>query len=284
MIEVRVSRICAALLLTTASLLAGCSPSPDELRAALKKHPEILAEAIREHPTEVMEALQAAADSYQHLSQAKAARAEDERIERELAAPRHPAIGAGRALRGAPGAPVTIVEYSDFQCPYCRRDASVLKAVLTKYPGRVRLVLKQAPLTSHAHAMEAARMFEAVLLQGQEKAWRYHDLLFENQERLTVEGGAYLDAAARSAGADAARARRDAQTVAVSTIVDADLAEFQQFGFSGTPAFIVNGVVLDGAHPIEDFDRVIARVLAGQSPPAGIARPDGGGDSSAAPR
>ena len=278
------SRICAALLLTTASLLAGCSPAPDALRAALKKHPEILAEAIREHPTEVMEALQAAADSYQHLSQAKAARAEDERIERELAAPRHPAIAAGRALRGAPGAPVTIVEYSDFQCPYCRRDASVLKAVLAKYPGQVRLVLKQAPLTIHAHAMEAARMFEAVLLQSQEKAWRFHDLMFENQERLTAEGGAYLDAAARGAGADVARARRDAQNMAVSTIIDADLAEFQQFGFSGTPAFIVNGVVLDGAHPIEDFERVIERILSGQSPPAGIARPDRGGDTSAAPR
>jgi protein-disulfide isomerase len=268
-----VSRFRAALLLALPSLLAACSPSPEQFRATLKQHPEILAEAIRQHPAEIMEALQAAADSYQHLSQAKADQAEGERIERELAAPRHPLIGAARAVRGAPGAPVTIVEYSDFQCPYCRREVPVLNAVLEKYPGQVRLVLKQTPLTIHAHAREAALMFEAVLRQGQDKAWRYFDLLFANQERIGAEGGGYLDAAARQAGADVARARRDARSPEVGAIVDADLAEFEQFGFSGTPGFIVNGVMLDGAKPIEAFERVITRVLAGQGAPAALARP-----------
>jgi protein-disulfide isomerase len=279
-----VSRIRIIVLVAHASLLAACTPSPDQLRATLKQHPEILVEVIREHPAEIMEALQAAADSYQHLSQAKADQAENERIERELAAPRHPVITASRAQRGAASAPVTIVEYSDFQCPYCRRDMPVLKRVLEKYPGRVRLVLKQSPLPIHAHAHEAARMFEAVLRQGQDKAWRYHDLLFDNQERLTAEGGAYLDAAARLSGADVARARRDAQRPEVGGIIDEDLAEFQQFGFSGTPGFIVNGVMLDGSHPLEDFERVILRVLAAESPPSSIARPKPGSDSAKSPR
>ncbi len=270
----------AALLVAFPSLLAACSPSPEQLRATLKQHPEILAEVIREHPAEIMEALQAAADSYQHLAQAKADSAEDERIGRELSAPRHPVIGAGRAVRGAPDAAVTIVEYSDFQCPYCRRDVPVLKAVLEKYPGQVRLVLKQTPLPIHAHAHEAALMFEAVLRQGQDKAWRYYDLLFANQERLTAEGGAYLDAAAHQAGADVARARRDARSPEVGAIIDADLAEFQQFGFSGTPGFIVHGVMLDGSKPIEAFDHVIMRVLAGQAPPPALARPGRGGDTT----
>lgn len=278
------SRSRAALLVALSALLAACNPSPDQLRATLKQHPEILAEVIRQHPAEIMEALQAAADSYQHLSQTKVDQAEEERIGRELAAPRHPVIGAGRAVRGAPGAPVTIVEYSDFQCPYCRRDVPVLKAVLEKYPAQVRLVLKQAPLPMHAHAHEAALMFEAVLRQGQDKAWRYYDLLFANQERLGAEGGAYLDAAARQAGADVARARRDARSAEVGAIVDADLAEFQQFGFSGTPGFIVNGVMLDGSKPIEAFEHVIARVLAGQGPPPSLARPDRGGDTTTGSR
>jgi len=271
-----VSRFRAALLVTLSSLLAACTPSPDQLRATLKQHPEILAEFIRQHPAEVMEALQAAADSYQHLAQAKADQAEEERIARELAAPRRPVIEPGRAVRGAPDAPVTIVEYSDFQCPYCRRDVPVLKAVLEKYPGQVRLVLKQTPLAIHAHAHEAALMFEAVLRQGQDKAWHYFDLLFANQERLGAEGGAYLDAAARQVGADVARARRDARSAEIGAIVDADLAEFQQFGFSGTPGFIVNGVMLDGSKPIEAFERVITRVLAGQAPPPALARPGRG--------
>lgn len=277
-------RFRAALLAALSILPAACSPSPEQIRATLKQHPEILAEVIRQHPAEIMEALQAAADSYQHLSQAKADQAEEERIGRELAAPRHPVIGAGRAVRGAAEAPVTIVEYSDFQCPYCRRDVPVLKAVLEKYPGQVRLVLKQTPLPIHAHAHEAALMFEAVLRQGQDKAWRYFDLLFANQERLGAEGGAFLDAAARQAGADVGRARRDARSEEINAIVEADLAEFQQFGFSGTPGFIVNGVMLDGSKPIEAFDRVISRVLAGQGPPPSLARPDRRRDSAAGSR
>jgi protein-disulfide isomerase len=267
------------LLLLPLALSAACSPSPDQLRASLKKHPEILAEAIRAHPEEIMEALQAAADSYQRISQAAATREEDARIERELANPRHPLIGPGRAIRGAPDAPVTIVEYSDFQCPYCRRDVPVIKSVLAKYPGKVRVILKQTPLPIHAHAREAALMFEAVLRQGQDLAWRYHDLLFDNQERLGAEGGAFLDAAARQVGADPARTRRDAQSEEIRRLVEADMAEFDRFGFSGTPGFLVNGVMLDGAHPIESFERVIAHILPGETPPPTLARPDGGADS-----
>ncbi len=272
------------VLLPALSLTAACAPSPDQLRASLKKHPEILAEAIRAHPAEIVQALQAAADSYQQISQASAAREEDARIERELAHPKQPELQPGRAYRGAPDAPVTIVEYSDFQCPYCRRDVPVIRSVLEKYQGRVRVILKQTPLPIHSHAREAALMFEAVLRQGQDRAWRYHDLLFENQERLGAEGGTYLDAAAREAGADVARARRDARSEEVRRIVEADMAEFDRFGFTGTPGFIVNGVMLDGSRPIEAFDRIITHVLAGNAPPAALARPERGPESLAAPR
>jgi protein-disulfide isomerase len=257
--------VARATALLALALLASCSPSPGQLRSTLKKHPEILAEAIREHPGEIMDALRAAADSYQHITRERAARAEDERIGRELAHPRQPVIEAGRAIRGNPDAPVTIVEYSDFQCPFCRRDVPVLEAVLQKYGPRVRLVFKQAPLPIHQHARAAALMFEAVLQQGQDKAWRYHDLLFTNQERLGVEGEKYLEAAAREAGADPVRARRDAQSPATAAVIEKDLQEFRSFGFSGTPGFLVNGVMLDGARPQESFDRVIDRILAQSS-------------------
>jgi protein-disulfide isomerase len=199
------------------------------------------------------------------------------RITRELAAPRHPVLQPGRATIGAPEAVITIVEYSDFQCPYCRREVPVLKQLLQRHPGQVRLVLKQTPLPTHAHAAEAARMFEAVLRQGQERAWRYYDLLFENQERLAAEGGAYLDLAARAVGADVARARRDASSEEIAQIIAADQAEFQEFGFTGTPGFLVNGVVLDGSKPLQVFERVILRVLGGQAPPATLTRPEPSG-------
>jgi len=248
-------------LLAALALLAACRPSADDLKRTLKQHPEVLAEAIREHPTEIMDALRAAADSYQKVAQGRAAQAEMARIDRELANPRAPVVAAGRATRGDPSAPVMIVVYSDFQCPYCRRDVPVIQGLLQKYAGRVKVVLKQTPLTIHPHARAAAAMFEAVLRQGQDRAWSYHDLLFTNQERLGAEGRAYLDAAAREVGADLARAHRDAASTEVTAIIDHDLAEFQQFGFSGTPGFIVHGVMLDGAHPPEDFERIIDRAL-----------------------
>jgi protein-disulfide isomerase len=239
------------------------SPSPDQLRKALKQHPEILAEAIREHPEEIMAALRVAADSAQKLDRGRMTRAEDERIGRELAHPRQPVIGPTRAVRGDRSAPITIVVYSDFQCPYCRRDVPVLQSLLAKYPGKVRLLLKQTPLTIHTHARAAAQMFEAIRMQDEGRAWRYFDLVFENQERLGAEGTRYLEVAAQQVGADLSRAQRDAAGGEVSHIIESDLAEFQAFGFSGTPGFLVNGVMLDGAHPPEDFERIITRILEG---------------------
>jgi protein-disulfide isomerase len=255
--------ILPALLL----LLPGCSPSPDQLKATLKQHPEILAEAIREHPKEMMEALQAASDSYRVYAQAHAAEVEDQRIERELAAPKQPVLTGNRASRGPADAPVTIVMYSDFQCPYCRRDVPVLEALLRKYPAQVRLLLKQTPVPSHPYGRPAAEMFEALLRQDPAKAWHYHDLLFTNQERLGREGMAYLEVAAREAGADMPRARRDAAGAEVKQIIDADIAEFEAFGFTGTPGFIINGVSLDGARPQEVFEHIIQRILTTSAAP-----------------
>ncbi len=242
-------------------LLAGCSPSPAQLKASLKQHPEILADAIREHPVEVMEALQAASDSYQKVAQAQAGVVEDARISKELQSPRHPDLAGGRAIRGKADAPVTIVIYSDFQCPYCRRDVPVLEALLTKYPDQVRLVLKQTPIPTHPYARPAAEMFEAILVQDPAKAWQYFDILFGNQERLNREGMAFLETAARQSGADLSRARRDAAGPEVKAKIDADLAEFESYGFTGTPGFVINGVMLDGARPQEAFERIIRQVL-----------------------
>jgi protein-disulfide isomerase len=243
-------------------LLPGCSPSPEQLKATLKEHPEILVDAIREHPKEMMEALQAASDSYRVYAQAHAAEVEDQRIERELAAPKQPSLAGNRATRGPADAAVTIVMYSDFQCPYCRRDVPVLEALLRKYPAQLRLLLKQTPVPSHPYGRPAAEMFEALLRQDPAKAWRYHDLLFTNQERLGREGMAFLEVAAKAAGADMARARRDAAGAEVKQVIDADIAEFESFGFTGTPGFIINGVSLDGARPQEVFEHIIQRILA----------------------
>jgi protein-disulfide isomerase len=243
--------------------LAACrsrTPSPDELRATLVAHPDILFAVIKAHPAEFFQVVQAAAQQYQSTGDA-AARKDSIRLEEDLAHPKQPAIGPGRATLGPADAPIVITEYSDFECPYCRRSIPVIRELFRKYDGRIRLVLKQTPLQIHPQAMAAARTFEAVLRQDQQKAWRLFDLLFDNQPRLEKEGQTYLDEAVKQVGADLPRARRDAASPEVQAIIEADLAEFQAFEFSGTPGFVVNGVRVEGSYPVEAMSAVIERTL-----------------------
>ncbi|MEO8029899.1 MAG: thioredoxin domain-containing protein [Gemmatimonadota bacterium] len=245
------------------SALSACRPQPpsaDQLKAMLVAHPDILFEVIKQHPAEFFQVVQRAASEYQKTAGAASQR-DSLRMEQDLASPKRPAIGPGRAMQGNPSAPIVIVEYSDFQCPYCKRANGVNQALFSKYGSRLLLVLKQAPLEMHPQAMISAQYFEAVLRQDSAKAWRFHDLLFDDQARLGKEGQAFLDVAARQVGADLARVHKDAESPGVKAVIAADLAEFQSYEFGGTPGFVVNGVRLDGSYPLEVMSGVIERTL-----------------------
>ncbi len=142
----------------------------------------------------------------------------------------------GVPARGAPMAQVTIVEFSDFECPYCGRAHSILQQVLTEFEGRVRLVFKNYPLTGHPRAMPAARA--AVAAGNQRKFWEMHDLLFEHQTQLEEED---LESYAQQLGLDMERFRRDMTSAETQRRIEADRAEGQRVGVEGTPTFFVNG-------------------------------------------
>jgi protein-disulfide isomerase len=163
--------------------------------------------------------------------------------------PSGPSVGPADAL-------VTVVEFSDFQCPYCGREARTLKDVLEKYKGRVRLVFQDFPLSIHKDAPKAA---EAAACAGdQGKFWEMHDQLFQNQDKLTVPD---LKRHATSLGLDA----QSFSTCLDSSRHAADwkrtMALGQGYGVSGTPAFFVNGVPVFGAVPIQEFTSVIDEEL-----------------------
>ncbi|MGN6392439.1 MAG: DsbA family protein [Gemmatimonadales bacterium] len=239
--------------------LGACSPSPEQLRAAVVQHPEIVLAAIEAHPEAFISALRKAAAKT--TAAAESPEAERRRLDSAFAHPHVPVI-TRRAVLGNPSAPITIVEYSDFQCPYCRAEREVLVQLMREYGDTLRLVVKQTPLQMHPMAMPAALMYEAVARQSPMAAYRFYDDVFEHQERLTSEGATYLTAAARAAGAGPARAAADAKSPAIRAVVDADLDEGRRFGFTGTPGFLINGVALMGAHPIGDFEEIINRQLA----------------------
>ena len=245
------------------ALLAACAaePSPDQLRSTLTQHPEILYAAIRAHPQEFVTLLDSVARATSSARQASSAQAEERRIAAEIAHPRQPDLSQG-VYFGNPSAPITIVEYTDFECPYCRQAHPVIVELFKRYGDRVRLVVKDMPMPFHPRAMPAARMFEAVAMQDASKAPKFYDVMYDHQDRLIAEGERFLEETVRSLGLDVDRAKRDAASDAVSARIAADVAEAQRFGIAGTPGFLVNGVLLEGAYPVETFVAIIDRQLA----------------------
>jgi predicted DsbA family dithiol-disulfide isomerase len=143
---------------------------------------------------------------------------------------------ADAPVRGAPMAPVTIVEFSDFECPHCGAAHPLLARTLEEFPGKVNLVFKQFPLDSHKNAAPAARA--AVAAQQQGKFWELADLLFENQRELSPEKIMEL---ARKAGVDVAKFETARESQDVWQRVERDKKEGLDLGVQGTPSLFVNG-------------------------------------------
>jgi protein-disulfide isomerase len=138
-------------------------------------------------------------------------------------------------LRGSPMAPVTLYEFSDFQCPHCKIAATMLKKVVEESDGKVKLVFKQYPLPGHPRAREAAKATVAAQKQG--KFWEMHDLLFENQESLQT---AKFDDYAKKIGLDLKRFQADMASKETEKKIEADIAEGHKAGVDSTPSIYVN--------------------------------------------
>ena len=176
-------------------------------------------------------------------------------------APFPPRHDFGRAIRGNPSAAVTIYEYTDLQCPYCAHGAKVLKEVLARYEGQVRVVVKHLPLPAiHPQAMRAAQYFEAISLQDPAKAWAFHDRVFVEQASL-AKGEEFLRGLAAELGVDGERLARDLTAAEIEARIAADLRESQAYRFDGVPAFVVDNRILKGAQPAERFFEIIDGAL-----------------------
>jgi len=168
---------------------------------------------------------------------------------------------AGFPTLGPASAPITIVEFSDFECPYCGGLFPTLKEIETKYADKIRVVYRQYPLTSlHPHAQKAA---EASLCADEQKRfWDFHDSLFGNQQDLTVDSlkrravELKLDAPAFNTCLDSGK---HAETI------KKDIVEGSRAGVSGTPAIFINGRLLSGNQPYTSIAQVIEDELQRKS-------------------
>jgi protein-disulfide isomerase len=231
----------------------------DRLAKTLEKKPEILFNAISAHPEKFMNTVQTAVKSTQKNG-AKNRAAEDEaNILAAIEKPLQPLISKDQLIRGPKDAPITIVEYSDFECPYCSRSKSTMKALESKYPGKVRVIYKHLPLSFHPAAMISAKYYEAIRLQSPQKAFKFHDKIFSNQSSLK-NGEPYLTRIAEELKIDMVKLQRDLHSSLVKNKIAQDMAEAKKFNFQGTPGFILNGVPIKGAFPVEHFESIISKL------------------------
>jgi protein-disulfide isomerase len=163
----------------------------------------------------------------------------------------------GAPVLGSEDAKVEIVEFSDFQCPFCSRVWPTLQQVRKEYPEDVRVVFKHLPLRIHPKAPEAHAAAEAAHRQG--KFWEMHDAIFANPRDLSAER---YEQYATDMGLDLDQFKKDIASPSVKARVDADQSEAAKLGVSGTPSFFINGRYLSGAQPYEEFKKRIDEALA----------------------
>src|SRR5215831_8261152 len=165
---------------------------------------------------------------------------------------------AGEPFKGSEKAPVTIVKFEDFQCPFCNQVQPTFNQLLSRYQGKVRLVHKDFPLESlHPQARQAAEAARCAYEQG--KFWEYHDKLYANSPKASADD---LKNYAKEVGLNVDSFDRCLVSWKYKAVVQQDLNEGTQLGLSGTPTFFINGREISGNQPLTAFEAIIDEELA----------------------
>lgn len=212
--------------------------------------PKNLAKVIKDDPETFIEAIKEAGKAHQKQA---AEKAREEAFKNPVKIPTK-----GRVTFGEESAPVTIVEYSDFQCPFCQKAAFSMRQIKEKYEGQVKLVYKHLPLNFHPFAKPAAEYFEAVALISHEKAREFHDHIFDNFSDYSglkdeAEITKSLNALVKKLDLDVKSVKGHLKEA--KKTVEQDVAETRKFEVQGTPTFFVNGV------KTRDLEAVIEKFL-----------------------
>lgn len=204
----------------------------------IKKNPQVIKEALEKFEKEAAE---------------KQKEAEFEKL---LAEKVEIEIGES-PVKGEKKADYTIIGFSDFQCPFCKRGDDTIKQLLAKYDKRIKYVFKQFPLSFHPEAAPAAKASWAAGKQN--KFFEYHDKLFENQGKLGEE--VYVQIA-KELSLDLEKFNKDRASEDAQKQIDLDMKQAQGIGIQGTPGFVLNGVKIYGAYPVDHFEKIITRLEA----------------------
>lgn len=248
------------LSVTLIILAVGCVSNETQIQKAIKQNPKIIFDLIEENPEQFVQVVNRAvqkAQQKQYEQQIAEIKIEQEK---DLKNPKNPKLTDSRRLVGDEKAKITIVEYADFQCPACKMAFESLNHFKEKYKGQVQFYYKHMPLDFHKMALPAALYFEAIRKQDQKKSLKFYNLVFQNQKQMKDEN--FLNDLAKKSGADMKKLLQDVKSDRIKQIVEEDMNEFQNFGFTGTPVILINGVAMHGAQGMEELERV-ARLTGG---------------------
>ena len=240
-----------------AQYAGAATPADAELKAALqrllKENPEIVLDVLKDNSEAVLEIAQQGSV----IRKRKAMLAQ---WERDAQVPKKIDL-TDRVFRGSQIAPVTIVAYSDFTCPYCKQAELTITQLLKKYDGKIRVTFKALPKADYPISMAAAKYGTAAFMLEGNKAWTLFDDLFSGMDQFERDGETYLKNATTKAGIDFKRLKAEAGGAKVQARLDADQKEADSLGISGTPYFLVNDLVVRGAIPKDLFEEAIEMAL-----------------------
>jgi protein-disulfide isomerase len=171
--------------------------------------------------------------------------------------PRQIVAAANSPAKGPAKAPIEIIEFSDFQCPFCQRADPTVQQVLSTYGDRIHFVYRHYPLANHPNARPAAEA--AACASEQDKFWQYHDRLFANPTKLSDQD---LKRHAADLGLDTGQFNGCVDSHKLKAKVDTDFKAGEEAGVNGTPAFFINGRMISGAQPFDAFKKIIDEELA----------------------
>jgi protein-disulfide isomerase len=233
--------------------LVSCSIPPTQAGNSKPTDPELEAKVlqiIRNHPEVLLESVQA----YQQKQAEQQQQAQKAVLQQIKSNPK--AVIANSPITGAKDQKIVLLEFSDFQCPYCAKAHQALKQFMTTHQNQVTLVYKFLPLTQiHPEAMSSAKAAWAAGQQG--KFWEFHNALFENQQKL---GEPLYVATAKALNLDLKRFDQDRNSQAASAAIQKDVEMAEKLGVTGTPFVVMNDQVISGGVQLDNLEAALKQV------------------------
>lgn len=244
------------LILSVVVLFSGCVNKQmlkEQIVEAIRENPRIVLDAMRESSVDMLEIVEQGIDQREKLKR-------EATLAAEIKNPYQPRVWAERPTLGNSAAPVTIVEYTDFLCPYCSKGAKVVSKLVTEQPEKYRLVFKHLPM--HKNSRELALVFEAVAQFDKTKAFKFHDLAFERQKQLYEDKeGVILGEILEEIGVNPDQLQKSLNDPKLQEFLLADGKEAEEFRINATPTFLINGVSVRGYLPADKFEGMVNMIM-----------------------